>query len=136
MYTTSTALDPLPATPDRAFMTSAPFSAQTSDQPSAGRFVLRMLGMFYHAGGKSSLMVSGAPTGASAFIAINGKMLPTGSFNEPEGNHLLDVRYDSDMQMQEFPGLRGAIHDPWTSAFSVAKLVKMLGMLRVGVVEA
>lgn len=92
MYTTSETLDPLPANPDRAFMSATPFSALEGDQPKSGSFVLRLRGMFYHSGGQSSLMVSGTPAGTQAFIAINGKMLATGSFNEPEGNHLLDVR--------------------------------------------
>lgn len=92
VYTSTSTLDPLPANPDRAFMTATPFSAQESDQPKSGSFVLRMLGVFYHAGGSTTVAVSGAPAGAKAFVAVDGVMLATGTFNKPEGNHQLDVR--------------------------------------------
>lgn len=92
VYTTTSKLDPLRANPDRAFMTSTPFAAQEPDQPKAGSFVLRMRGVFYHAGGAAAVMVGGAPAGAQAYVAVGGTMLATGNFNQPEGNHELDVR--------------------------------------------
>lgn len=74
-------------------MAATPFTAQEAEQPNSGSFVLRMFGVFYHAGGAASVMVSGTPGGSQAYVAIDGKMLATGSFDVPEGNHRLDVRY-------------------------------------------
>lgn len=83
---------PLAAVPDKAFTTAVPFSSHESDQPQDQSFLLRMVGSFYHPGGASKLFIMSAPANAIPAIYMDGKVLKTGDFDLPEGNHLLDVR--------------------------------------------
>lgn len=83
--------------PDKAFMSAVPFSSHEADQPQTGTFLLRMSGSFYHPGGASKLFITSAPANAVAAIYMDGKVLETGDFNLPEGNHILDVRYGAEI---------------------------------------
>jgi hypothetical protein len=93
IYKGATTHNPLPGLPSNAYIATSAFTADQTEQPLTGGFLLRMVAQIYHPGGAGKIALSGIQTGTKPWLYIDKQLLSSVNFDLPEGNHELNVRY-------------------------------------------